>query len=347
MRNSLFVSLVLSVALSGCDFVEKAERERERHDRDYRIAMDDYQAGRLEQAVKGLSKVCTADPSNASARFQLACLLQDAEKDYLGAFCAYREYLLQAPESDKAKLAKDRLAVCESEMSKFLAKKYGLDRADQVSEALKSVQTQLAESRKELERTRKELGEKARRVTALEGETARLKALIRAEGEASVESPAKDLGTLATDVPKGDDDEPAAPDLSGLAEAKRLLDEDDTEEGPESVSEAKELLSEMTEDPPMLIQPPQAKEKRDAEKTAQVAPKENVEKVVAPTTPGLEPIPANGIYIVREGDSLYKIANRFYGHTSAWRMIREANKATVSTDGRVRIGQRLVLPPAK
>ena len=49
-------------------------------------------------------------------------------------------------------------------------------------------------------------------------------------------------------------------------------------------------------------------------------------------------------YVVQEGDTLYKIATRFYGRTSAWKQIREANKDTISTDGRVRTGMKIRLP---
>lgn len=49
-------------------------------------------------------------------------------------------------------------------------------------------------------------------------------------------------------------------------------------------------------------------------------------------------------YVVQEGDTLYRLAVRFYGKISAWRRIREANKATISTDGRIRAGQKIVLP---
>ena len=50
------------------------------------------------------------------------------------------------------------------------------------------------------------------------------------------------------------------------------------------------------------------------------------------------------VYVVQEGDTLYKIALRFYGRKSAWRMIREANKVTIPPDGRVKAGQSIKLP---
>ena len=49
-------------------------------------------------------------------------------------------------------------------------------------------------------------------------------------------------------------------------------------------------------------------------------------------------------YVVEEGDTLYKIATKFYGKASAWKLIRDANRAIISTDGRVKTGQKLKLP---
>jgi nucleoid-associated protein YgaU len=49
-------------------------------------------------------------------------------------------------------------------------------------------------------------------------------------------------------------------------------------------------------------------------------------------------------YVVQEGDTLYKIAIKFYNRTSAWREIQNANKTAISMDGRVKAGQKIVLP---
>ena len=35
---------------------------------------------------------------------------------------------------------------------------------------------------------------------------------------------------------------------------------------------------------------------------------------------------------------------KFYGKASAWKLIRDANRAIISTDGRVKTGQKLKLP---
>jgi nucleoid-associated protein YgaU len=49
-------------------------------------------------------------------------------------------------------------------------------------------------------------------------------------------------------------------------------------------------------------------------------------------------------YVVQPGDTLFKIAKRFYGSANKWRDIREANKAVISSDGRVKVGQEIRLP---
>lgn len=343
MKNNLMMISTALALVAGCDFAEKATLAKERGDRAYRAAMADYQAGRLAQASTALKKICAEDPTNASARFQLACLLQDNEKDYAGAYCAYTEYLAQAPASDKAKLAKDRLTATEAELAKELAKKYELDVAGRNAEALKAVRKQLAEAQQDLKKAQKDLAEKANRISFLEGESVRLKSLMRAEAEAP-----SDPSDLAGETPP-EEDEALSPDRSGIDEAKRLLAEadDEADAEPESVDEAKALLAEMTDEPPVIQQAADAKEKRDAAKKAAEQAKSEREQLLAASRSKLEPIPEDGVYVVREGDTLYKIANRFYGKTSAWKEIRETNKATVSTDGRVKAGQKLVLPPLK
>ena len=49
-------------------------------------------------------------------------------------------------------------------------------------------------------------------------------------------------------------------------------------------------------------------------------------------------------YKVQPGDSLMKIAERFYGSRSKWRDIQRENMATIPADGRVKAGQTIKLP---
>ena len=340
MKNLERLAAVVALsALSACDLVKDSSFDKERADADYRTAMAEYQAGRLESALKGFKKACAADPTNASARFQLACLLQDGEKDYLGAYCAYREYLLQKPQSEKAKLAGDRMVACEREVAKILASKYDLNAIEKEAQVTEGLRKALEASKAQIAKQQKSLGESTRRIAALESETARLKNLLRAEGDGASGKP-ENPADVKAEVGADDD---APPSADSLSEAKRLLAEDETDEAPTDVSEAKALLTEEPEPPPMIAQAPDAKKRREAAAAAKRAEEERFKELR-----GLkhEPHPADGHYVVQEGDTLYKIAIRFYGRREAWRGIREANKAIVSMDGRIKTGQRLKLPPA-
>lgn len=68
---------------------------------------------------------------------------------------------------------------------------------------------------------------------------------------------------------------------------------------------------------------------------------------------GAEPKPAETrgvlggsehIYVVVAGDSLYKIAERFYGNGNRWPELFEANKAIIKNPRVIRPGQKLRIP---
>ena len=163
-KSSLFAAAAAVALLAcGCDRVSGGGDIRsDRSNRIYQEAMADYSAGRLDAAQKGFEKVIRSDPSNASARFQLACMLQDRKADYLAAYCGYQEYLLREPKSDKAPLARERAAICRTEAVKRLAKEMGLGEGpDSVGEAaiakaeLEKVQKSLAKAEKALAESEK------------------------------------------------------------------------------------------------------------------------------------------------------------------------------------------------
>ncbi len=49
-------------------------------------------------------------------------------------------------------------------------------------------------------------------------------------------------------------------------------------------------------------------------------------------------------YTVRAGDTLEKIADRFYGDSSKWRLIYDANRARLGPDGTLEVGMELQVP---
>ena len=320
--TSKLIALLALAGLAACDSRTAAEFKQERASRQYQAAMDDYTAGRLEAAVKGFEKVLRADPSNTSARFQLACLQQDSRHDNLGAFCNYREYLQQAPDSDKAKMAKERLAICERALAEELAKKMNLIGDSAIAEEIEHSRSELAAMKKKNDELLAKLKDSAGAVSELKGENERLRKLLASLAGESGGTPEK--ADIVSSVKDLLDDEPAAPTVTALDEAKSLNALAEADDG--DVGTASSLLPTQAAD---------AKEKKKASEDA-------AKKAKAEREAKKEAIPDT--YVVQEGDTLYKIALRFYGRTSAWKMIREANKETITTDGRVRTGQTLKLP---
>lgn len=290
---TILMLLTALTTLTACDRFAQADFRGEHDDRLYRAAMDDYRSGRLDAALSGFEKAIRADPANASARFQLACLLQDAKRDFVGAYCGYREYLMQEPTSDKAKLAKDRLATCEREVAKVLSERYSVGVASAAASAeVDALKGELKEMRARLEATEKSLTEAQAKAKTLAEEKNRLLFAMKNDDEA---------------------DDKAQP--VELKDVRAILDAEDEE----SLAPQPFVTTVKNEKP----------EEKEQKSTEQKAP-------AVPTHPAT--------YMVEDGDTLYGISKRFYGTMSAWKKIRDANKALISADNRLRAGDTLVLP---
>jgi nucleoid-associated protein YgaU len=329
-RNRIWKVACLALALAaltGCDkFLSRSSLAGDREDSAYRAALADYRAGRLDAAAEGFAKAIRRSPGNAEARFQYACLMQDTKKDYLEAFCAYREFLMQHPESDKARLAQDRLAICERELAKELAAKYKFSGGEAFAKEIAALREDVKAAETRATTAEKAAEEERARYQALESEHQRLVAVVKGTGAEEETAPTTKTVELK-DILEEEDEEASAPTTS-LAEAKALKDEESAE-----TAGGSSLLPE---------QYAADREKRDAAKAqkaeqdrlaAERAKKDEAENAKRPKT-----------YVVQDGDTLYKIALRFYGRVSAWRRIREANKVMVPPSGDVKAGQKLVLP---
>lgn len=69
----------------------------------------------------------------------------------------------------------------------------------------------------------------------------------------------------------------------------------------------------------------------------------NVQSGVESTAP-TAPSATVQTYTVVGGDSLSKIAKKFYGHANLWRTIFEANRDRISNPDMIQIGQVLKIP---
>ena len=314
-------ALAILTTLTACDYAARKDLSEERESRHYRAAMADYKAGRIDAAISGFEKTIREEPANAGARFQYACLLQDSGKDSVGAYCAYREYISQHPESDKAEVAAKRMEICEKEVAQKLAEKHGIA-ADSASLAreIESSRKDAAELRSRLSEKEKEIEESRRRIDSLVAERGRLVAIVKGIGD-------------------NVDQTPAAPSQKELRE---LLEEDEDDDGMRAklsadVARVRAEEKGETETGSSLLPARTAEDvaKRDAAVAAEQKRREDAAAAVPKHPP---------TYVVQEGDTLYRIAVRFYGRLSAWKRIRDANKAIISNDGRVRAGDTITLP---
>ena len=304
------------LTLTACDPTERREAERERESRAYQAATADYKAGRIDAAARGFAEAVREDPANAEARFQLACLLHDSANDPAGAFCAYREYLLQRPSGDKAALASRRLEMCERELAAKLAAKHKLVVGADGAESLAKLRDEVKAAKSTVAKLRRELDDAARRIAAMTEEKARLVAALKGES---------------------DGEKTAASLRPSVKEIQDLLNEDEGDGKPALSDEVASLRREESVETALgaqLLAPRSAEDTAALKKAA--AEREKAAKPQGPTRPET--------YEVQEGDTLYKISMRFYGTIRAWRKIRDANKALISTDGRVQAGDTIRLP---
>ena len=305
------MALMALALLTACDYAVRKDIRAERDDRIYRAAMDDYRAGRMDAAVAGLEKAVRNDPSNASARFQLACLQQDLKKDYLSALCGYREFLVQRPECDRAKLARERLAVCEKESARALATKYGLNASDGLARELEAVRAELKTATSRAAAAEKDLGALRERLRTLSADRDRLLAVVKGGEEEEVGKP---KGVVAERDLLEEDEEGES--VQAILKEKSVLDQEDEESAGSSLIPVRRVTD--------------AGQKKDTASDGPAAEKKTSDR---PKT-----------YVVEDGDTLYGIAKRFYGSIQFWKAIREANKVLISSDNRLRAGDTLVLP---
>jgi nucleoid-associated protein YgaU len=64
-----------------------------------------------------------------------------------------------------------------------------------------------------------------------------------------------------------------------------------------------------------------------------------------PANPPPKPLPTVGRrHVVSQGETLYKIAQRYYGSGSKWPQILEANRDVLTNENAVRAGMELKIP---
>ena len=325
----------------GCSRPAVAVNEaKERNSSLYRRARSAEQTGELKEAVRLYRTMLVEEPRAYSVHLQLATLLQDFEEDYISALYHYKQYLALRPETEKTTLVQDRIRVTEQLLAPQLLRKLG-DQVQGLSQAhllkendtLKRQITKL-EGEKSMMSEGKDRAEKA--ASSALAETERLRELlnkIRAAEKAEKVAEAASASAIA-------ERERAAANVK-TRETKSVREL--RMEAESMASEAAALTGKKSPDASSsdvlkkvqqkLDESPVTSGATEAKKDTPVATKEKKSKPAEPRT-----------YTILPGDSLFRVSEKFYGDATHWKKIRDANRTNIDPDGRVRVGQVIIIP---
>ena len=189
MRNDVLrygmLAVVVALLAAGCDRgLTLSEQEAlERSTSLYKNAIDDFQAGRVDAAIKGFERVVFYEPKSYSAHFQLATLLQDVRKDYISAIAHYRDYLAHRPASDKATVALDRVKACETMLQAEMVRKAGGSASSKIAADNERLTAECDDLKKKVARLEGDLEKARRTISRLQGEAERRSQLLAKLGE--------------------------------------------------------------------------------------------------------------------------------------------------------------------
>ena len=365
--------MIFGAWLAGCDGTGIADAERsERGSALYRKAIAAEQSGDIKEAVRLFNKVLIDEPRSFSAHFQLATLLQDHEADYFGAIYHYRQYLALRPESEKGTLAQDRIRIAEQMLAPQILKKVGdsvqgltqahlLKENERLNLAITTLQGEKSVLLEGQAKTDKELA-------ALRTDNERLRDLLRkvrvteTDGTAAgATTSAREAGAVARQAAAAVPAPTDAQALRALREEAQALAREGGKPSPpvrkpladvpSTESVLKKVEERLTGVPARGESVPEqpaksAKPGGDAAQEGQPADfsalslfgrGQKKEK-----TAGTGDSPRT--YVVQPGDSLFRVAEKFYGDATQWKKIREANRTRIDPDGRIRAGQIIVVP---
>ena len=312
MRTYLAV-LVLAAALAGCRPDVAAQDARDRETPAFRRALEREQVGDEDGAIRAYEAALLDSPRLASAHLQLALLLQDCRKDYMGAIYHYRQYEAFRPDSEKHATIQARIRLAEQLLATQL-----LDRGDvavardqqrlaaeitRLNQLLSTMTAENAALVEERDALKREAAEQ-------KAEALRLRRLVDRLQLSGV----SDAGRERSSLPRLDPSVLAAPPPRTAPRAS-----DSPAVAPVPAAAPTPHASEVPPAPPATAEPPPPR-------AAEPPP-------AAPRT-----------YVVQPGDSLWSVAERHYGDAQQWKRVRDANRDRIDPDGRLRAGQVLAIP---
>jgi len=371
LNRFVFLLAGLMACGSGCDkHGIAADESRERNSVLYRKAFTAEQSGDLDEAVHLYNRLLVEEPKSFSAHFQLATLLHDHSEDYIGAIYHYKQYLYLRPETEKSTLAQDRIRIAEQLLAPQILKKVGdsvqgisqahllkeNERLNRIITALEGEKSVLMEGKTAAD---KELG-------TLRGDNVRLRELLqKMRVNETVSEPAESLTKRAGDAIKSVmGEEPTARTDAKSLRALRKEAVEISESGVKTMGRKPLVEVPSTE---AVLKKVQTRLTGESETPAATVNVDAIEKT------NVEPIPSRKVdknslsalslfgkedkkekstktrgeqktYVVQPGDTLFRVAEKFYGDSMGWKKIRDANRTRIDPDGRIRAGQIIIVP---
>ena len=347
-----------------------AEEGRERESALYRKAFAAEQSGDLQEAIRLYNQVLVDEPKAFSAHFQLATLLHDHSEDYVGAIFHYKQFLYLQPKTQKRELVQDRIRIAEQLLAPQILRKVG-DSVQGISQAhllkenerLNRVITTL-EGEKSVLAEAKAAAEKER--DGLRSDNVRLRAIV---DKIRIGEPSEAPEPLAKRVEavsgKAEKTEKAGAGLGAesvralRAEAEALSagggkpgTRKPLVEMPSTETVLQKVQTRLTGTP--VAEPaPQTSAVAVASGSAETSDKKGKTSPLSALSlfgrenkkekeakPGAE----LRTYVVQPGDTLFRVAEKFYGDSTQWKKIRDANRTRIDPDGRIRAGQIITVP---
>lgn len=364
-NKSILIAVCLLALLTGCDHKDLAKRERgERDSALYRKAFAAEQSGDIKEAIRLFNRVLIEDPHSFSAHFQLATLLHDHEADYIGAIYHYKQYMYLRPESAKKQLAQDRIRIAEQLLAPQLLRRVGdsvqglsvaklLKENDRLNNLITTVEGEksvLQEKKNKISQELEALANDNNRLRDIlkrlrvneDGSYARPEALTQAADAAGQQSAA-----VRTDSRKLRALREEAAAIANSAESHKetrkplvVIPSDD--------EVLRKVKTRLTGDPPPPPPPPPERasagvavpgrtEKPDLSAFSIFDKESKRDKALSKKREART-------YVVQPGDTLFRVAEKYYGDATAWKRIREANRTRIDPDGRIRAGQIIIIP---
>jgi nucleoid-associated protein YgaU len=359
LRFLLCMGVIALLISAGCGKVGVAEfEEKERGNALFSQAVTTEKSGDVDGAIKLYKQVMIDEPKAYSAHFMLATLLQDHSEDYIGAIYHYNRYIELQPKSEKVALARQRIKISEHLLAPRILMSVG-DTAKGISQAhLLNQNTRLNGIIANMEGEKSKLLEQAQitdeMLKDLSAENDRLRKIVdKMRGDSIVDAP----DSSVIERVKG---EQSSEKYKKIRFSKTELDSLRREAAAMKVGESLEPVKKpMVKVPSVksvlekvqtrLTGDEVARKKAEADKAVREAAKEGdlSEFSLFKTLNGKKKVKtpvSERTYVVQPGDTLMRIATRFYGDPVKWNKIRNANRAEIDPDGRVRAGQIILIP---